>query len=78
MLVRLQSGDGTILAGRIRQDAALVLIVQRQGMSDAKHLCAMARGVRDAHSTMKVNVLHGVFQKDSNYRTELFLRLSRE
>ena len=43
---------------------------------DGKHMCAMARGVRDTHSVMKVNVMHGVFQKDPNYRTELFQRLS--
>jgi GTP cyclohydrolase I len=42
---------------------------------EGKHMCAMARGVRDTHSTMKVNVMHGVFQKDPNYRTELFQRL---
>ena len=43
---------------------------------DGKHMCAMARGVRDTHSVMKVNVMHGVFQKEPNYRTELFQRLS--
>jgi GTP cyclohydrolase I len=43
---------------------------------DGKHMCAMARGVRDTHSVMKVNVMHGVFQKDPNYRAELFQRLS--
>jgi GTP cyclohydrolase I len=42
---------------------------------EGKHMCAMARGVRDTHSVMKVNVMHGVFQKDPNYRTELFQRL---
>lgn len=42
---------------------------------DGKHMCAMGRGVRDTHSTMKVNVMHGVFQKDSNLRDELFRRL---
>jgi GTP cyclohydrolase IA len=42
---------------------------------DGKHLCAMARGVRDTHSTMKVNVMHGVFLKDPNARNELFMRL---
>jgi GTP cyclohydrolase I len=31
--------------------------------------------VRDTHSTMKVNVMHGVFQKDPNARNELFQRL---
>jgi GTP cyclohydrolase I len=44
---------------------------------EGKHMCAMARGVRDSHSVMKVNVMHGVFQKDPNYRNELFMRLSR-
>lgn len=42
---------------------------------DGKHMCAMARGVRDTHSVMRVNVMHGVFQNDQSYRTELFLRL---
>jgi GTP cyclohydrolase I len=44
---------------------------------EGKHMCAMARGVRDSHSVMKVNVMHGVFQKDPNYRNELFMRLGR-
>ena len=42
---------------------------------EGKHMCAMARGVRDTHSVMKVNVMHGVFQKDPNQRTELLMRL---
>ena len=42
---------------------------------DGKHMCAMARGVRDTHSVTKVNVMHGVFQRDPNMRTELFMRL---
>lgn len=42
---------------------------------EGKHLCASARGARDTHSVMKVNVMHGVFQKDPNYRMELFQRL---
>jgi GTP cyclohydrolase I len=42
---------------------------------EGKHLCAMGRGARDTHSTMKVNVMHGVFQKDPNARNELFQRL---
>ena len=42
---------------------------------EGKHLCALARGVRDTHSTMKVNVMHGAFQKDPHLRTELFMRL---
>ena len=40
-------------------------------------LCAMARGVRDTSSVMKVNVMHGVFQKDQNIRAELLMRLGR-
>jgi GTP cyclohydrolase IA len=43
---------------------------------DGKHMCALARGARDTHSTMKVNVMHGRFQNDPNARTELFMRLS--
>src|SRR5215475_14649965 len=42
---------------------------------NGKHMCAMARGVRDSHSVMKVNVMHGVFQKNPNARSELFMRL---
>jgi GTP cyclohydrolase IA len=42
---------------------------------DGKHLCACARGVRDTHSLMKVNVMHGGFQRDQNLRSELFMRL---
>ena len=42
---------------------------------NGKHMCAMARGVRDTHSVMKVNVMHGAFQKDPNARAELFMRL---
>lgn len=45
---------------------------------DGKHLCAMARGVRDTHSVMKVNVMHGVFQSDSNVRNEFLMRLDRK
>lgn len=42
---------------------------------DGKHMCAMARGVRDTHSIMKVNVMHGTFQKDQHVRNELLMRL---
>ena len=42
---------------------------------DGKHMCAMARGVRDTHSITKVDVMHGVFQKDPNLRNELFMRV---
>ena len=45
---------------------------------DGKHMCAMARGVRDSHSVMKVNVMHGLFQKDPNIRNELFMRLGKQ
>ena len=45
---------------------------------DGKHLCAMARGVRDTHSVMKVNVMHGVFQTDANVRNEFLTRLDRK
>ncbi len=44
---------------------------------DGKHLCAMGRGVRDTHSVMKVNVMHGVFQRDQNMRNEFLTRLTR-
>jgi GTP cyclohydrolase I len=44
---------------------------------DGKHMCAMARGVRDSHSIMKVNVMHGAFQKDQAVRGDLFSRLSK-
>jgi len=39
-------------------------------------MCAMARGVRDSHSIMKVNVMHGAFQKDPHLRNEFLARLS--
>lgn len=44
---------------------------------DGRHMCAMARGVRDTHSTMKVNVMHGRFQNDQGARAELFMRLQK-
>ncbi len=44
---------------------------------EGKHMCAMARGVRDTHSVMKVNVMHGLFQSDPNVRSELLARLGR-
>jgi GTP cyclohydrolase I len=44
---------------------------------DGTHLCAMARGVRDTHSVMKVNVMHGVFQSNPDVRREFLLRLDR-
>ncbi len=42
---------------------------------EGKHLCALAQGVRDTNSLMKVNVMHGVFQRDPNSRAELLMRL---
>ncbi|HXF10130.1 MAG TPA: GTP cyclohydrolase I FolE [Desulfuromonadaceae bacterium] len=42
---------------------------------EGKHLCAMGRGARDTHSIMKVDVIHGAFQKDPTTRNELFMRL---
>jgi GTP cyclohydrolase I len=44
---------------------------------DGKHMCAMARGARDSHSIMKVNVMHGTFQTDQSSRAELFMRLNK-
>jgi len=44
---------------------------------DAKHLCAIARGVRDTHSVMKVNVMRGVFQSNPETRREFLLRLEK-
>jgi len=44
---------------------------------DGKHMCAMARGVRDTHSTMRVNVMHGSFQSDQNLRQEFLMRVGR-
>lgn len=53
-------------------------VVAPQGVAvfiEGKHLCAMARGVRDSHSVMRVNVMHGLFQTDHARRTELLMRL---
>jgi GTP cyclohydrolase IA len=44
---------------------------------DGQHLCAMARGVRDTHSIMRVNVMHGAFQNDPTLRNDLLMRLRR-
>ena len=55
-------------------------VVQPLGVAvliDGKHMCAMARGVRDTHSAMKVNVMHGAFQTEQSWRTELFMRLGK-
>jgi GTP cyclohydrolase I len=73
---RLQNQERTahLIAAFIEQ------IVEPLGVAvliDGKHMCAMARGARDTHSTMKVNVMHGVFQKDQNVRSEFLSRLSR-
>ncbi len=43
---------------------------------DGRHMCTQARGVRDTHSVMKVNVMHGAFQRDQNLRNELLARLA--
>jgi GTP cyclohydrolase I len=53
-------------------------ILEPQGVAvviDGKHMCACGRGVRDTHSTMKVNVMHGVFQSDQNRRMEFMMRV---
>jgi GTP cyclohydrolase I len=42
---------------------------------NGKHMCAMARGVRDTHSLMRVNVMHGAFQRDQSLRNEFLMRL---
>jgi GTP cyclohydrolase IA len=55
-------------------------VVEPMGVAvliEGKHMCAMARGVRDTHSIMKVNVMHGLFQNDESRRNELLMRLSR-
>jgi GTP cyclohydrolase I len=44
---------------------------------EGKHMCAMARGVRDSSSIMKVDVMHGSFQTDQNQRNELLMRVNR-
>lgn len=44
---------------------------------DGQHLCAMARGVRDTHSIMRVNVMHGTFQTDQNLRNEFLMRVAK-
>src|ERR1051325_8214092 len=54
-------------------------IVEALGVAvliNGKHLCASARGARDTHSVMKVNVMHGAFQKDQSLRNEPLSRLS--
>jgi GTP cyclohydrolase I len=43
---------------------------------DGRHMCAMARGILDTHSIMKVNVLRGAFQKDQHLRNAFLARLS--
>src|SRR5574337_164185 len=72
---RLQNQERTahLIAAFIEQ------VVEPLGVAvliDGKHMCAMARGVRDTHSVMKVNVMHGAFQKDQNLRNELLARLT--
>jgi GTP cyclohydrolase I len=70
---RLQNQERTahLIAAFIEQ------IVEPLGVAvliDGKHMCAMARGVRDTDSVMKVNVMHGAFQKDQSLRNELLMR----
>ena len=70
-----QERTAHLIAGFMEQ------IVEPLGVAvliEGKHLCAMARGIRDTNSVMKVNVMHGVFQKDQNYRTELLMRLAQK
>src|SRR6185437_815766 len=72
---RLQNQERTAhsIAGFIEQ------IVDPLGVAvliNGKHMCAMARGVRDTHSVMKVNVMHGAFQRDQNLRNEFLARLN--
>jgi GTP cyclohydrolase I len=72
---RLQNQERTahLIAAFIEQ------IVEPLGVAvliDGKHMCAMARGVRDTHSVMKVNVMHGAFQRDQNLRNEFLSRLN--
>src|SRR5215467_5426878 len=67
-----QERTAHLIAGLIEQ------VVDPLGVAvliDGKHMCAMARGVRDTHSIMKVNVMHGAFQKDQNMRNEFLARL---
>jgi GTP cyclohydrolase I len=71
---RLQNQERTahLIAAFIEQ------IVDPLGVAvliDGKHMCAMARGIRDSHSTMKVNVMHGAFQKNQDLRNEFLTRL---
>jgi GTP cyclohydrolase I len=71
---RLQNQERTahLIAAFIEQ------IVEPLGVAvliDGKHMCAIARGIRDSHSTMKVNVMHGAFQKNQDLRNEFLTRL---
>jgi GTP cyclohydrolase I len=71
---RLQNQERTahLIAAFIEQ------IVEPLGAAvliDGKHMCAMARGIRDSHSTMKVNMMHGAFQKNQDLRNEFLTRL---
>jgi len=69
-------GTGTHLIADFERERVEALGVAV--LIDGKHLCAMARGVRDTHSVMKVNVMHGVFQTDANVRNEFLTRLDRK
>jgi GTP cyclohydrolase IA len=71
---RLQNQERTahLIAAFMEQIVAPLSVAV---LIDGKNMCAMARGVRDTYSIMKVNVMHGAFQKDQNLRNELLARL---
>ena len=73
---RLQNQERTahLIAGFIEQTVEPLGVAV---LIDGKHMCAMARGVRDTHSTMKVNVMHGAFQKSQDLRNEFLARQSQ-
>lgn len=71
---RLQNQERTahliaVFIGQIVEPLGVAVLI------DGKHMCAMARGVRDTHSTIKVSVMHGTFQTDQNLRNEFLMRL---
>jgi GTP cyclohydrolase I len=71
---RLQNQERTahLIAAFIEQIVEPLVVAV---LIDGKHMCAMARGIRDSHSTMKVNVMHGAFQKNQDLRNEFLTRL---
>lgn len=71
---RLQNQERTahLIAEFIEQVVSPLGVVV---LIDGKHLCAEARGVRDTHSTMKVNVMHGKFLDDASARNEFLMRV---